>query len=150
MKRAAMEARVAALPSLSSAQLRSEWLQLYKAPAASLTTDLLRRGIAGKLQEKAGGGYRPATLREIERLCRELGRTGEATSGPAIRIKPGTRLVRSWGGVSHHVVVLEKGFLYREQHYASLSSIARLITGATWSGPRFFGLASRSRTTADA
>lgn len=150
MKREALEARVAALPSLSSAKLRSEWLQLYKTPAPSLTTDLLRRGVASKLQEKAGGGYTPATLREIERLCRQLSRTGEAAPGPAIRIKPGTRLVRSWGGVSHHVVVLDKGFLYREQHYASLSRIASLITGAIWSGPRFFGLASAARKTADA
>lgn len=150
MKRAAMEARIAALASFSSAQLRSEWLQLYKTPAPPVTSDLLRRGVAWKLQERASGGYSAATLREIDRLCRQLARTGEAVPGPAIRIKPGTRLVRTWGGVSHHVMVLEKGFLYREQQHASLSKIAGLITGATWSGPRFFGLASRARKVTDA
>jgi hypothetical protein len=150
MKQAALEARIAALPSLSSAQLRSEWLQLYKTPAPPVTSDILRRGVAWKLQERAGGGYTPATLREIDRLCRQLARTGEAVAGSAIRIKPGTRLVRTWGGFSHHVMVLEKGYLYREQQYASLSKIAGLITGATWSGPRFFGLASGGRKTADA
>ncbi len=56
------------------------------------------------------------------------------------RIKAGTRLVREWGGISHHVVVLEDGYHYLERRYSSLSQIARDITGAHWSGPRFFGL----------
>ena len=30
--------------------------------------------------------------------------------------------------------------MWREATYASLSTIARAITGTAWSGPRFFGL----------
>lgn len=52
----------------------------------------------------------------------------------------GSRLIRSWRGVRHEVMVVEKGFAYRGAVYRSLSEIARLITGARWSGPRFFGL----------
>jgi hypothetical protein len=75
-------------------------------------------------------------------MRRHLAATGEVMTLPAIRIKPGTRLVRDWGGASHHVVVLDRGFLYRDQQYRSLSTIAAEITGAKWSGPRFFGLRS--------
>lgn len=62
-----------------------------------------------------------------------------------MRIKPGTRLVRDWGGNSHHVVVLEDGFLYQDRRYRSLTQIALDITGAKWSGPRFFGLVDRKK-----
>jgi Protein of unknown function (DUF2924) len=53
--------------------------------------------------------------------------------------------VRSWGGESHSVLVLDKGFEYRGAHFRSLSQIARTITRARWSGPRFFGLKRRSK-----
>ncbi len=40
----------------------------------------------------------------------------------------------------HQVIVGEDGFDYRGARYASLSRIAREITGTRWSGPLFFGL----------
>jgi hypothetical protein len=39
--------------------------------------------------------------------------------------------------------VLEKGYLMGDRSWASLSAIARHITGTHWSGPRFFGLTDR-------
>jgi hypothetical protein len=54
-------------------------------------------------------------------------------------------LVRVWKDQSHRVMVLEDGFAYAGKTYASLSEIARLITGARWNGPRFFGLRSDGR-----
>jgi hypothetical protein len=36
--------------------------------------------------------------------------------------------------------MLENGVLYQGRTYRSLSEVARVITGARWSGPRFFGL----------
>jgi hypothetical protein len=135
---------LARLTTMSSAELRSEWLKLYKRPAPDMTIDLMRRGLAYRLQERASGGLSPATLREIERLSRQRERTGEAVVLPATRIKLGTRLVRDWGGSSHHVVVLDQDYLYRDRRYPSLSMIACEITGAKWSGPRFFGLKTGS------
>ncbi len=55
-------------------------------------------------------------------------------------LPPGTRLVREWHGRPYTVEVLESGFLCDGQRYRSLSEVARAITGARWSGPRFFGL----------
>jgi hypothetical protein len=36
--------------------------------------------------------------------------------------------------------VTEDGFEYAGMSYPSLTKVARKITGAHWSGPRFFGL----------
>jgi hypothetical protein len=144
-----LENRLAALGTMSPAQLRSEWLSLYKMPAPPLTADLLARGIAWRLQERAHGGFSKSMLRQVEKLRREFERGGTArvTDG---RIKPGTRLVRDWGGKSHQVLILESGYLYQDRRYASLSQVARDITGARWSGPRFFGLVAGSKVHADA
>jgi hypothetical protein len=56
----------------------------------------------------------------------------------------GTRLTREWHGRTHHVEVVDGGYIYKERRYRSLTAIAREITGAAWSGPRFFGLTSSS------
>jgi len=56
------------------------------------------------------------------------------------RLKPGTVLLCEYQGERHTVTVVAKGYVWREATYASLSSIARAITGTAWNGPRFFGL----------
>jgi hypothetical protein len=56
------------------------------------------------------------------------------------QLKPGTRLVRSWHGRTISVLVSEAGYVFEDRTYRSLSRIAREVTGAFWSGPRFFGL----------
>ena len=126
------------LAAMSDAALRAEWERVHQAPApAGFTADLLRRGLAYRVQEKAFGGLSARVRRE---LGRERGAVAAAMA-PTLRIKPGTQLVRDWGGSTHHVLVLgDKQYSYRDQRFASLSAIARLITGAQWSGPRFFGL----------
>ena len=52
--------------------------------------------------------------------------------------------MRQWRGHAHTVLVLEDGFEYEGQRYRSLTTIAARITGAHWSGPRFFGLIKRT------
>lgn len=98
------------------------------------------RGISYRLQERAFGRLSKATLRRLQlyqsdRLIVERRRHRDASS-----LKPGTRLVREWHGVTHTVVVLEEGVEWCGKRYRSLSIVAREITGAHWSGPRFFGL----------
>jgi hypothetical protein len=60
-----------------------------------------------------------------------------------ISLRPGTRLVREWRGVTHMVLIHADGIEWRGQRYRSLTIVARKITGARWSGPRFFGLRQR-------
>jgi len=59
-------------------------------------------------------------------------------------LKTGTTLVRQWRGHAHSVLVREDGLEYQGQRYRSLTMIAERITGAHWSGPRFFGLTKRA------
>jgi Protein of unknown function (DUF2924) len=56
--------------------------------------------------------------------------------------KPGTLLLREYQGERHTVTVVANGYVWHETTYASLSTIARAITGTSWNGPRFFGLRS--------
>lgn len=92
------------------------------------------------MQERAHGGLAPAVKRRLRNLVAEIEAKGTRIFDPGVVLKPGARLVREWAGQTHTVIVLETGFDYDGERYASLSRIAARITGAHWSGPRFFGL----------
>lgn len=139
-----MDDQLAQLPEMSPAQLRSLWRDTYRNLAPDLGPDLLRRAIAHRLQERAHGSLPKAARTEIDRLRKRVELTGKAVATHAIALKTGTRLVRSWNGKSYHVLVCDSGFEFEGRHYGSLSHIAEEITGAHWSGPRFFGLRKRS------
>jgi hypothetical protein len=133
------------LAGLSSGELRKEWQRIYRGAALPrLSRDLLTRGIAYKIQEQAYGGLSQATRRRLATLARTLEKAGAGAFDAVPSLKPGATLVRDWHGETHRVEVLaDDGFDYRGRRYRSLSKIAHLITGAHWSGPRFFGLAQR-------
>lgn len=84
------------------------------------------------------------TRRQLARAAEQIS-AGRPLSAPPTAIKPGTRLLREWQGVTHEVIVLEDGIQYRGETWASLSAVARAITGTRWSGPLFFGLKGRRR-----
>ncbi len=140
-------ASLAVLQSLSNDDLRRRWTEVYRrSPPKHTSRDMLRRGLAYRLQEKALGGLKPATRRRLSKLAGQL-EAGVSPQVPAPRrMKPGARLLREWRGEMHHVTVVDKGFEYRGRPYRSLSVIAREITGTRWSGPRFFGLTDRSQS----
>ena len=133
--------RLAALPNLSLGELRLEWRRLYRAEPPRLSRDLMMRAIAYRLQEIAHGGLSRIAERRLMTLEHELEAAGRIAQPPAPRIKPGSRLIREWHGRTHTVCVTETGFEFEGKTYRSLTKIAVDITGAKWSGPRFFGLA---------
>ena len=133
--------RLAALDDMTHADLRTEWRRLYRAhPPRKIGRDLLELAVAWKLQETVLGGLSPATRRRLAELANTLEAKGDLTKARAVKLKPGARLVREWHGRTHDVLVTEAGFLWRGETWRSLTAIAREITGAHWSGPRFFGL----------
>ncbi|MGA7384901.1 MAG: DUF2924 domain-containing protein [Methylocella sp.] len=91
-------------------ELRGEWRRPHRMPPPMrLSRDLLTRGIAYKLQERAYGGLATATARKLERACADpLGR-GAAKPTQPISLKPGTRLVREWRGVTHTALIHADG-----------------------------------------
>jgi Protein of unknown function (DUF2924) len=132
---------LAALPGMSAKQLRAAWRALRCGqPMAPSSRDLLIREIAYKMQERAHGGLAPAVKRRLRAMAEELKANGAGILAAAPLLKPGTRLLREWGGRTHTVIVVDDGFEYDGDRYRSLTVIARRITGAHWSGPRFFGL----------
>jgi hypothetical protein len=133
----------AALP-----QLRAEWTRWHpNIPLPKgLPRDLLVRSIIWELQAREHGGLSASVTRELGRLIAQLATSGDLNLEREVRLKPGTRLVREWRGRTYRVEVLRDGYVMDERRYASLSHVARAITGTRWSGPRFFGLKHRERT----
>jgi hypothetical protein len=128
------------LPQLSLTELRAEWRRLFRASPPLLSRDLVIRSLAYRMQEHNLGGLTKATQRRLRALQQAFATQGEISVSVAPAIKAGSRLVREWHGRTHIVTVTEVGFEYSGQSYPSLTQIAQLITGAHWSGPRFFGL----------
>lgn len=130
------------LTAMSAHELRSEWRRVHKsAPPVAFTVDLLVRGITYKLQEQRLGKLLIEYRRELDQLggIGAIPNSKRKIEGP---LRPGSRLVRRWRGTTYCVDVLAGEYEYRDKRYKSLSEIAREITGARWSGPRFFGCRS--------
>jgi Protein of unknown function (DUF2924) len=143
----ALSRRLASLRSLPIKQLKQRWQTLYSSePPLRVSRALLIRAVAYRIQEQALGGLKPSTRRLLERLA------CDARSGRPLKLSPGapasagTVLMRDWQGITHEVKILDRGVLYKRKRHRSLSEVARLITGARWSGPLFFGLRSQGET----
>jgi hypothetical protein len=139
-----IEAGIAGLFDRSTRELRLAWRKWHRTePPYGLSRDLLIRALAYDLQERAHGGPSAALRRRLQTLAR-ASETGALSVDPGNAPKAGTTLVRAWRGRTHTVLVQKDGFEYDGQHYRSLTVIAEWITGAHWSGPRFFGLTKRT------
>lgn len=135
-----IEQRLAAIAKMTADGLKAEWRRVYKdVPPAGYTSDLLRLGLAYKAQDGTHGSLPVHVARAIDRRLR----TPSESRSSAPTLSPGTRLVRDWHGESYHVLVTDTGYIYRDRQFRSLTTIARQITGARWSGPKFFGLVDR-------
>ena len=131
---------LAALGGLSAQELREEYRRLHRTQPPRVSRDLLIRMIGYRIQELAQGGLSKATRRQLQALTKELESNGAIAPISTPRLRTGARFVREWRGKTHTVTVAEEGFEYLGQAYSSLTQIAQVITGAHWSGPRFFGL----------
>ncbi|MHA6688787.1 DUF2924 domain-containing protein [Mesorhizobium sp. A556] len=156
-------AEAAALGDLPRVELAALWERIYKCPPPPcFRQELLIRAAAWHVQAKRLGGYSVETRRTLKTAMgrvekRLIERSNQASidgdevedggvltncnpARPRRQLLPGARLLRDWNGRTHVVDVLETGFAFEAKVYSSLSAIARKITGAHWSGPRFFGL----------
>ncbi|MBQ0713953.1 MAG: DUF2924 domain-containing protein [Paraperlucidibaca sp.] len=142
-----VEQEIKALSLEDLKTLRMRWERLHHAPCPHmLSRDLLTRMITYKLREQAYGGFRPAVRRKIKALVEQLDKQGDAAFEVTPTLRSGSRLIREWRNKTYVVHVKSEGFECQNRHYTSLSEIAREITGARWSGPRFFGLVKSRKT----
>jgi hypothetical protein len=167
-----VDRQIAELLNRSTSELRLAWRQLHRTgPPQGLSRDLLIRALgpaawwrgssattyrgisavlrdrdrspAHQLQERGAGGASRGLRHRLQTLAGEFEKRS-ASFDPGIAPKTGTTLMRQWRGHAHTVLVREDGFECDGQHYRSLTVIAERITGAHWSGPRFFGLTKRT------
>ena len=125
------------IAALEGAALTSAWREVFAAPMPEVAPSLLRRAFAYERQERKFGGL-PAVLRK--ELKAAATSTTVAMPEPPLKLKLGTRLMREWNGTMYSVLVTADGFDFAGRTWSSLTMIARQITGAHQSGPRFFGL----------
>ena len=133
------------LPSLGelentpTATLRILYMEILNfEPAPRCSAEFLRGNLSWALQA-IQQGHDPTTLRK-----RHSKASNCTSSRHKVCYMPGSRLVREWQGKTYEVTILEKGYLWQDRPYRSLSRIALEITGTRWSGPRFFGLMKAS------
>jgi hypothetical protein len=129
-----LDAALADIAAMNVDELRGLWRQErgQEAPPA-FSKDLIARALAYWLQEEAMGRLDPRLRKLLDAAC------GEG-SPPPRRAKAGSVIVREYQGRLHEVLVVSGGFCWEGAVFASLSTIARKITGTNWNGPRFFGL----------
>ncbi len=140
----AVATTLAALATAERAELLARWRCVHGAPPPkSLSIGFLRKALSHEAQVAACGGPKPQVLRDLKRLA-----TSDTAASPKGGLAPGTQLVREWNGHTYRVTVSEAGFVMDGNTWTSLSALARHITGAHWSGPRFFGLAKGTRQAA--
>jgi hypothetical protein len=133
------------LDQMSLSDLRELWVAtLSEAVPALRTAELLRLALAYRVQTRARGDLSGKSKRRIAELARRFAEDRNYSPTPGPVLKPGSSLIKAWRGERHEVRVLEQGFSYRGQRFASLSEIAGHITGTKWNGYVFFGLKARS------
>ncbi|WP_031195327.1 DUF2924 domain-containing protein [Mesorhizobium sp. L103C119B0] len=149
-----MDSEIAKIGDLTRDELTAAWTKAYGcAPPKRVKRGLLERSAAWHLQAKRLGGL-PSTVRKTlwtgnaRQTCQDgvpslrAASSDQASTSPPRSLPPkiGSRLMREWNGRMHIVEVVDDGFVLDGKMYGSLSAVARRITGAHWSGPRFFGL----------
>jgi len=125
------------LDNMDRPALANEWERVLKSrPPKAASRPLLLAALGYEAQVKKRGGLLQA---EKKALAKSL--QGVAIK-PSNSPLPGSVLVRDWHGITYRVEVVDKGYLFKGENWSSLSAIAKHITGARWSGPRFFGVSS--------
>ena len=164
---ASVTAQIEALRRMTVAELRVKWRELYGEDTRSCNRVYLWRRLAWRVQELAYGGLSERANAKIAELNRDDNlrmrpprgwrppRNSDGDQfGPQEKRRPlrdprlprpGATLTRLYRGHEIRVHVLEDGFEYESRHYASLSALAREVTGQRWNGLLFFGLTNRER-----
>ena len=131
-------ARLAVLDRTGCLDLWKTWFGC-EAPRY-LSAVFMRKALAHEVQWRLLGGLSAADVRALRSIA--SGTRKVARAAPVL--SAGTHVVREWNGRTYQVEVTNCGYVMDGKSYRSLTAIARRITGANWSGPRFFGLVDRS------
>jgi hypothetical protein len=146
--------RIERLDHLSGAELAAEYETITGRSPRYRSVPWLRKRIAFEIQTRLYGGLPSRARAELARLDADLHLPTAAPAAPPPTApaprprtghpRPGTVLSRDWRGQRITVEVTTDGFVWAGAKYASLSAVAKAITGSKWNGRLFFGLTERS------
>lgn len=147
-----------AVANMTVGELTEKYREVFGEPTRSHNKAYLQKKISWRIQELAEGGLSPRAVERIEELAvfapaRWRPLIGKPRPEPRSERdprlpEPGTVVSREWGGETHEVIVRDEDFEYAGRRYATLSRVAREITGTNWNGYLFFRLQKRSRSRA--
>jgi hypothetical protein len=108
---AELDGEIAGLVDRSTEELRRAWRTIHHTgPPLGLSRDLIIRGLADELQQRAHGSPSRALQRRVRVLAAEFEK-GARSFDPGIVPKTGATLMRQWRGHTHTVLVREDGFM---------------------------------------
>ena len=127
------EQAITTIEQLDRPRCLERWREAFgRPPPKHLSPQFMKRVLIWELQNKELGRLSVKTARRLQHIA--SGKT------PLVKAKPGSHLVREWNGRTYQVEVIDGGYVLYGKTWRSLSAIAKHITGAHWSGPRFFGV----------
>ncbi len=133
-----IEKKVMNLERKTLEELRKIWKKVYGEEAPRYSKKYLIPRLAYRMQEKAYGEMSRKGTKRLEYLADRLEK-GKRISSDKLPVA-GTELILERGEEMHAVMVTDKGLIYREEFYTSLSAVAGKIMGMSYNGPLLFGL----------
>jgi hypothetical protein len=96
-------ARLAALKTTPTPELKQQWRDLFETEPPPYNRRFLESRLAYRIQELAYGGLKPGTIARLEALAEQFddGDTSKRRMRLDDRPIAGTRLIREWQGVEH-------------------------------------------------
>lgn len=153
--------QIAALHRMGVAQLRQRYAEVFGEATTTGNRTWLVRRIAWRIQSLAEGDLSQRARQRAAELARDADirivppreKTAAPTAGPARTVTrevpaatddrlppPGSVIIRKYKGGVVQVKVLADGFEYAGERYASLSAVAKAVTGSHCNGFLFFRL----------
>jgi len=125
-------------------ELKQRWNEMWGLiPPPKISRVMLEKSLAFKTRQNAGLGLTVEQQVRLDKLVAAYKRNPVPLR--ELRVKPGTRLIRTWQGTQYDVLVRQDGYEHKGKLYGSLSDIAKTITGTSWNGWRFFGINSTGK-----
>ncbi|WP_341819718.1 DUF2924 domain-containing protein [Wolbachia endosymbiont (group A) of Brachyopa scutellaris] len=123
-------------------ELRKVWKKVYGEEAPRYSKKYLIPRLAYRMQEKAYGEMSRKGTKRLEYLADRIEK-GKRISSDKLPVE-GTELILERGEETHAVMVTDKGLIYREEFYTSLSAVAGKIMGMSYNGPLLFGMRDKN------
>ncbi|MCM1002142.1 MULTISPECIES: DUF2924 domain-containing protein [Wolbachia] len=137
-----IEKKVMNLERKPLGELRKIWKKVYGEEAPRYSKKYLIPRLAYRMQEKAYGEMSRKGTKRLEYLADRLEK-GKRISSDKLPVE-GTELILERGEETHAVMVTDKGLIYKEEFYTSLSAVAGKIMGMSYNGPLLFGMRDKN------